>query len=227
MHNSDDFLTNELANEDGYHGYLSIQEWLELDTLLHQKQVPIVEAPESGAFSSVGLHVKSYKPRLDAQGRVVPGELFVMEQRGLCKLSEETRQAELARMSAEEKRKYISWVRGQGKRRRGQRHHKSKQATRRRQLEKNWATNPFGCILHRSPYACKRLDRGMWDLYIAPLWEKYDPKNLTVDFPRTAGTKVNPWTVYNMTVKNCGVVVYNGEDQLIYDLSRNPRGDNV
>lgn len=216
MHENSDFLTNELASGDGYHGYLSIQEWLELDTLLYQKQVPIIEAP-----------VAVYKPRLDAQGRVMPGELLVMEQRGLCKLSEETRQAELARMSAEEKRKYISWIRGQGKRRRGQRHHKSKQATRRRQLEKNWATNPFGCILHRSPYACKRLDRGLWDSYIAPLWEKYDPENLTVDFPRTAGTKVNPWTVYNMTVKNCGVVVYNGEDQLIYDLSRNPRGDNV
>lgn len=188
--------------------FLTIEEWLQLDTLLYQKQVPIVEAP-----------VAVYKPRLDAQGRVMPGELLVMEQRGLCKLSEETRQAELARMSAEEKRKYISWVRGQGKRRRGQRHHKSKQATRRRQLEKNWATNPFGCILHRSPYACKRLDRGLWDSYIAPLWEKYDPKNLTVDFPRTAGTKVNPWTVYNMTVKHKGEVVYEGANQLLYDLS--------
>ena len=199
--------------------FLTIQEWLELDTLLYQKQVPIAEAP-----------VAACKPRLDAQGRVVPGELLVMEQRGLCRLSEETRQAELARMSAEEKRKYISWVRGQGKRRRGQRHHKSKQATRGRQLEKNWATNPFGCILHRSPYACKRLDRGLWDSYIAPLWEKYDPKNLTVDFPRTAGTKVNPWTVYNMTVKYKGKVVYEGEDQLLYDLSKptgDPRGDNV
>lgn len=198
--------------------FLTIEEWLQLGTLLNQNQVPLVEAP-----------VKSYKPRLDAQGRVMPGELFVMEQRGLCKLSEQTRQAELARMSEEEKRKYISWVRGQGKRRRGQRHHKSKEATRRRQLQKNWATNPFGCILHRSPYACKKIDRGLWDKYVVPLWQQYEPKNLTVSFPRTAGTRANPWTIYNMTVKYKDRVVFRGEDQLLFDLSAGGElgGDNV
>lgn len=204
MHNNDSFLTND--------------ELVQLDTILNQIRVPIVEAP-----------VTSYKPHLDARGRVVPGELLIMEQRGLCKLSEETRQAELARMSAEEKRRYISWVRGQGKRRRGQRHHKSKEATRRRQLQKNWATNPFGCILHRSPYACKKIDRGLWDKHIAPLWQQYEPKNLTVSFPRTAGTRDNPWTIYNMTVKYKDKVVFRGEDQLLFDLSAGGElgGDNV
>ena len=199
--------------------FLTIQEWLELDTILNQKQVHVT-----------GASVRRYEPRLDSQGRVLPGELFVMEQNGLCRLSDATREAELARMSEEEKRKYISWVRSQGKRRRGARHHKRKEATKRRRLERNWSANPFGCILHRSPYACKRIDRELWDEYIAPLWSKYDPKNLTVEFPRLAGTKVNPWTVYNMTVKNCGVVVYNGEDQLLFDLSKpagDPRGANV
>lgn len=205
MYNNDSFLTNE--------------EWEQLDTLINQVKVSDVKAP-----------VSSYKPRLDAWGRVVPGELLVMEQRGLCKLSDETRLAELARMSEEEKRKYISWVRGQGKRRRGQRHHKSKEATKRRRLQKNWATNPFGCILHRSPYACKNIDRGLWDKYVSPLWSEYEPKNLTVEFPRTAGTKANPWTIYNMTVKYKDKVVFKGEDQLLFDLSKptgDPRGDNV
>jgi len=188
--------------------FLTIEEWLELGTLINQKQVPLPEAP-----------VERYKPRLDAQGRVMPGELFVMEQSGLCRLSDDTRRKELERIAEYEKDKHIRKVRGQGKRRRGKRHHNAKKAALKRRLANNWAKNPFGCILHRSPYACKKIDRGMWDRLIAPLWEQYPPENLTIEFPRTAGTKANPWTIYNMVVRHKEVTVYNGENQLLFDLS--------
>lgn len=193
---------------DDMNDFLTLEEWLELGTVINQNQVPLLETP-----------VERYKPRLDAEGRVMPGELFVLEQKGLCRLSDDTRHRELERIAEYEKDKRIRKVRGQGKRRRGARHHNSKKATRRRQLALNWKKNPFGCILHRSPYACKRIDRGMWDRLIAPLWEKYLPENLTIDFPRTAGTRANPWTMYNMVVRYNGQVVYRGEDQLLFDLS--------
>lgn len=145
-------------------------------------------------------------------GIPVPGEILVWEQRGWCKLSDATRKAELARMIPKKQRKKYT-------RRRGTVHPKKKEATLRRTRAKNWATNPLACILYRNRYKCKRIDRTLWTRYASPLWVKYDPSYLTVEFPATAGTRAVPWTMYNMVIKYRGEVVYNGPDQELYDLS--------
>lgn len=181
-----------------------------LRTLVASKEVEAVGAP-----------VRPVELKLDRTGSPVPGELLVAEQRGLCRLSEGTRKRELARIAKREE-----WRRNRGRkvrRARGQFHHRRKERTQRLRREKRWKSNPFGCILNMDTFVCKRLDRGVWDERVAPLWEKYNPKNLTVKFPAKAGTKANPWTLYNMDVwldegKGKKQRVYRGEDWLLWDL---------
>lgn len=97
-------------------------------------------------------------------------------------------------------------------------HPGKKKATRRRLMRNRWATNPFGCVIHG--YGTHAVDKEKWDRLIQPLWDKYDPTDLTVVKYRDCGTKVKPYTVYTLDVyhKEHGLL-YCGNSQLIYDLS--------
>lgn len=188
--------------------FLTDDELESIGTLLVSKQVPLLEPP-----------VRAVERRLGKDGMPVPGEIFVWEQRGWCKLSDDTRRRELDRIEKFTRKRKALRQRKKYTRKRGTVHPKKKLATERRRRERLWATKPLACVIHMNRYKCKDIDATLWDKYVTPLWVSYDPKELTVEFPSTAGTRREPWTIYNMVVKHNGKVIYNGEDQLIYDLS--------
>jgi hypothetical protein len=97
-------------------------------------------------------------------------------------------------------------------------HPKKKQATRRRRMERRWASDPFWCVVYG--YGAHSLDRELWDRHIAPLWKLYNPRDLSVRKYRGYGTKAKPYTVYTIDVIHAAKgVVYKGQDQELYDLS--------
>lgn len=103
-------------------------------------------------------------------------------------------------------------------RKKGTVHPKKKQATRRRRLESRWADDPFWCVVYG--WGAHSFDRKLWDKHIAPLWKIYNPRDLSVKKYRGYGTKAKPYTVYTINVVHSTLgVVYNGQDQELYDLS--------
>lgn len=186
--------------------FLTLDELAELDMLLVSKGIKTDEV-------SIGTLNRAVMP-------VGNKSLLVLEMEGRVKLSEETRKLEVERLAKTARKRIALRKRKPYTRKRGTVHPKKKQATERRRRAKLWAVNPLVCILNRNRYKCKRIDQDSWSRLVLPLWTRYDPSDLSVEFPRTAGTRADPWTVYNMNVihKELGVV-YNGQDQLLYDLS--------
>lgn len=177
-----------------------------IGTLLVQKQVRLDDP--------------TLKPIRDSETPVEGTSLLVLEQQGRVRLSKETRKLEIQRMARAAQKRNSLRYRKRYTRRRGTVHPQRKAATQRRNRKKAWERNPLACVLAMNDFKCKRIDQDSWARLVNPLWTRYDPKDLTVVFPRKAGTRADPWTVYNMTVihKELGVV-YNGPDQLLYDLS--------
>lgn len=103
---------------------------------------------------------------------------------------------------------------------RGRRHWRNKAKTEAKRRAKQWATDPFSCLLRRNPYACKALDRVVWEREAGPLWREHDPAMLSVKFKRGSGTRAEPWSMYNMKIihKEKGTLL-DGESLLLYDLS--------
>lgn len=105
------------------------------------------------------------------------------------------------------------WDKGKRKRpgaRRGKRHWKRKQMVRNRRRDKMWATSPFDFILNQDKRKCKRMDRAIWNEWAQPLWEMYEPKDLYVKWPRSSGSKANPYSMLNIRI-------YHKEKGLILD----------
>lgn len=97
-------------------------------------------------------------------------------------------------------------------------HPKKKQATRSRQRRERWHSDPFWCVAYGRGYYA--LDRKLWDQHIAPLWEKYDSKDLKVERYRGYGTKEKPHTVWTLRVVHASEgLVYDGSDVQLYLLS--------
>lgn len=155
---------------------------------------------------------------------VTKESFLVLEQRGLVRLSDETRRMEEERLAALYRKKRALRSRKPYTRKRGRVHPKKKAATRRRRLEKNWRDNPFGCLING--YGSHSLDRELFDQHIQPLWTKYDSGDLTIKKAkrdlkgRFYGTKENPYTIYSLTVvhKELGTV-FDGASLELYKLS--------
>lgn len=212
-----EYLTNESSDE---RSYLTDAELDEIDTLLRLRGISLddieARAPTQlfepatgqdtiGGTASLGMH--SYKP----------GALLVLEAQGKCRLSDWTRRAEEERLAA-----YLRKVNGlrnrkRYTRKRGTVHPKKKEATARRNRERMWITQPLLCILYRDRRKCKRIDKDLWEQEIMKIWRSHDPRDLTIDFPPRAGTKANPWTLWNMNITHTnGQVLWKGEDMEIW-----------
>lgn len=177
-----------------------------IGTLLYQKQVRLDDP--------------TLKPIRDSETPVEGTSLLVLEQQGRVRLSKETRKLEIQRLAVKARKRNSLRHRKRYTRRRGTVHPNRKLATLRRNRKKQWERNPLACVLAMNDFKCKRIDQDSWARLVNPIWTRYDPKDLTVVFPRKAGTRADPWTVYNMTITHTELgVVYNGEDQLLYDLS--------
>lgn len=135
--------------------------------------------------------------------------------------------ARVREMQAEEEKKLrkkkLREERRAGKRKKpgakGRRHWKSKEATRKRQAAKAWATRPFECVVNMDRYKYKKLDRAVWDKWAAPLWEQYNPSLLRVRFPSWAGKKEEPWSMYNILIYYKEELVLDGSSVQLYELS--------
>lgn len=185
---------------------LTDEELQELNTLLVSKGIRTDEIELGGLNRAV----------MPVDGK----SLLVLEMEGRVRLSSATRKIEVERLAKAARKRNALRKRKPYTRKRGTVHPKKKEATERRRRAKQWKTNPLVCVLNRNRYKCKRIDQDSWNRLVIPLWTRFDPKDLTVVFPHRAGTRADPWTVYNMNVvhKELGVV-YNGQDQLLYDLS--------
>lgn len=133
-------------------------------------------------------------------------------------LSAETRRMEEVRLAKLEKRRIALRERKPYTRKRGTVHPKKKIATRRRLLIKQWALRPRSCLMRS--YGSWSLPLADWNRLIAPLWEQYDSKNLTVRTNKGNGYREKPHTVYNIDVYHkVHGKVYDGNSQLLYEQS--------
>lgn len=143
-----------------------------------------------------------------------PSDSFLVD----AQLSESTRLLEVRRLDKLARRKRALRKRKKYTRKRGTVHPKKKEATRRRLLVRQWARKPYSCVIRG--YGSHAVDRKQWDRLIAPLWEKYNPADLTVRKYRGYGLKGKPFTVYSLDIIHSTLgVVYNGNSQELYDLS--------
>ena len=135
-----------------------------------------------------------------------------------ARLSPETFQRELERVDRMERKRKALRERKPYTRKRGHVHPKKKQASRRRLMERRWERNPLGCLLYS--YGKKDIDKELWNEHIAPLWQEYDPRDLSIRKYRGYGTKDRPLTVFSLDVvhKTEGIV-YNGSSLELYLLS--------
>lgn len=195
-----------MDTNDNEWSFLTIDELRELDTLLISKGIR-TDQVDVGPLNRVNQPIGDKT-------------LLVLELEGRVKLSRETKKLERERMYRAARKRRALRFRKPYTRKPGTVHPKRKEATERRRRARQWASDPFVCILNRNRMKCKRLDQDSWKRLIDPLWTRYDPKDLSIVFPRRSGTRADPWTLYNMTVLHTELgVVYDGRSQELFDLS--------
>lgn len=143
-------------------------------------------------------------------------DFIALEALGKCKLSKETRRAELKRL----KRKYKK--RKKYKLKYGKKHHKQKEVTKREYNNRRWEKQP----LERFKYTSRkpvRITQEEWDKYIQPVWQQYDRKYI-----KFRGGDAKGYTAFNLILeyhppkeryarkKPTPVIVYDGYDQAVY-----------
>lgn len=135
-----------------------------------------------------------------------------------ARLSPETFQREANRLAKLEKKRASLRKRKPYTRKRGTVHPNRKKATRRRLLERQWAEKPYSCLVRSG--GSWQLDRKQWDELVAPLWERWLPKDLTVKRYRGYGSMAKPYTVYTIDVlhREHGKL-YDGNSQMLYAMS--------
>lgn len=105
---------------------------------------------------------------------------------------------------------------------RGRYHHKSKEATRKRNARKRWAEQPLKSLCYG--HGVWDISQEQWDQKIRHLWTMYNPLDLTVKRRWGYGTREKPYTIYDIDVRHRKHgLLYRGQDQLIYDSSQ-PNG---
>lgn len=136
-----------------------------------------------------------------------------------AKLSRETLRLEQGRLDKLARKRKALRHRKPYTRKRGTVHPRKKEASKRRLMERRWRDNPLGCFLYG--YGKKDIDKGLWYEHIAPLWEKYDSRDLTIVKHRGYGTKDRPLTVFTIDVvhKTEGVV-YDGNSLELFLLGK-------
>lgn len=164
--------------------------------------------------SVANMHVE--RPRTTTVGLLHSGDVEGYLGGGV-KLSEDTRLREEALLLKKQKHREAVLARSR-KLKRGQRHHNAKKATKRRQKEKRWATQPLKSLTYG--FGCWAITQEEWDSKVGHLWQLYKPTDLTVKRGWGCGTKDNPYTLYNISVvhRKHGVL-YSGVDEWIYKCS--------
>lgn len=164
--------------------------------------------------------------KLEVERPLVPSTTLPMPIEGVAlgaepTLSKATRKQQERMAARKERRKAAAKARAK-KLKRGRFHHKSKEATKRRNAEKRWKEQPLKSLCYG--HGVWAIEQEQWDRAIGPLWTIYNPLDLTVKRRWGYGTKAKPYTIYDIDIvhKKHGLV-YKGQEQLIYDSSQ-PNG---
>lgn len=156
------------------------------------------------------------RPRAPTVGLVGSGDVEGYLGGGI-KLSEETRALEEAMLQKRQRHRENVEARKK-KLKRGKFHHNSKKATARKAREQRWRDQPLKSLSYG--FGVWDISQEEWDRTVGQLWLMYKPSDLTVQRPWGQGTKEQPYTIYTIKVRHRRLgLVYDGRDQLIYDLS--------
>lgn len=141
---------------------------------------------------------------------------LVLEQMGLCRLSEETRQREEERLAKLLRKRRALRERKPYTRKRGHVHPKKKAATLKRRRERRWRRDPYSCLINGWGYW--KLDKAMFEEHVMPLWRQHPPAELSVK--KTAkGTAKDPHTIFNIQIMHREHAVFDGSSLELYLLS--------
>ena len=145
--------------------------------------------------------------RLDGEGVVLGGK---------TQLSKTTRRSAEKKLSDADRKKRAVAARA-AKLPKGRRHHKAKKATRDRAALKRWTEQPYKSTVYG--YGNWKITQEEWDSKLGWIWLEYNPKFITLKRKWGKGTKVDPYTIYDIDVYVKNVKMYSGQDELIYDSS--------
>lgn len=135
---------------------------------------------------------------------------------GKTGLSTTSRRAAENKIAKKKKREEAVKARA-AKVKRGRYHPKKKKATRDRAALKRWTEQPYKSLVYG--YGVWAISQEEWDQKLGGYWLQYNPRDLTVKRRWGYGTKDKPYTIYDVNLLHKGSVIYNGQDQLIYDSS--------
>lgn len=131
----------------------------------------------------------------------------------------ETSRREQQRKYVREKRVERAKARRAAKARKGRSHHKKKEATKRRQALKRWTEQPYKSVVYG--YGVYDISQEEWDYFLAPYWERYNPKHLHIKKTWGKGTKKEPYTIWDVRLYYKDKLVWNGpEEKMWYVLSQ-------
>lgn len=156
------------------------------------------------------------RPRSTTVGLVGSGDVEGYLGGGI-RLSEATRLIEEQRLAQRERHRQNVEKR-RAKLKRGRLHHNSKKATERKAKARRWEEQPLKSLTYG--FGVWDISQEEWDRTVGQLWLMYKPADLKVQRPWGQGTKEVPYTIYTIKVRHKKLgLVYDGRDQLIYDLS--------
>lgn len=177
-----------------------------------------------GILKDIQVDIELCEPIRPAQ--VENLSFLVLEQMGLCRLSEETRAMEEERLAKLARKKKSLRQRKKYTRKRGTVHPKTKAMNLKNRRARRWARDPVSCLTNG--YGYWTLDRKLWEEHVAPLWKIYNPAELSVK--KTAkGTRLEPHTLFNIKIMHRKLgTIFDGSSLELYLLSsRIPESDKL
>jgi hypothetical protein len=138
------------------------------------------------------------------------------------KLSEASVRRKEREMERRAKRKLAAEARAR-KLPRGQRHHKRKQATKRRQALRRWERQPYKSLVYG--WGNWAISEEEWNTHLAPFWKLFPAKHLTVKRKWGKGTKDNPYTIWDLKLYYKDKLLWDGAHEVWLHLSQPNRLD--
>ena len=95
----------------------------------------------------------------------------------------------------------------------GRFHHRKKEATQRRMVEKRWATQPLKSLTYG--YGSWDISQEEWDKHLGRFWQEYPSNRLHVKRKWGHGTKASPYRIWHLKL----YYQHTGKPRLLWDGS--------
>lgn len=104
---------------------------------------------------------------------------------------------------------------------RGRRHHKRKEATKRRNALKRWETQPYKSCVYG--YGVWDISEEEWNYFLQPFWEKgLEAKHLHIKRTWGKGTKKEPYTIWDVRLYYKEELLWHGPDERVFYVLSQP-----